>query len=71
MLCRDQSSGALGSCVHPHRPWSNSHTASDGGEVAAVEVEISQGEKGSVRARAKGQIGVRNQSHFRYRSIRS
>lgn len=35
-LCRDQRRGALESCVHPHRPWSKSHTLSDGGEVAAA-----------------------------------
>lgn len=35
-LCRDQRRGALGSCVHPHRPWSKSHPPSDGGEVATA-----------------------------------
>lgn len=30
----DQSSGALESSVHPHRPWSKSHTLSDDGEEA-------------------------------------
>lgn len=35
-LCRDQRRGALGSCVHPHRPWSKSHPLSDGGDVATA-----------------------------------
>ena len=34
---RDQSSGAWGSCVHPHRPFSKSHKLSDWGEAATVE----------------------------------
>ncbi len=38
-LCRDQRRGALGSCVHPHRPWSKSHTLSAGAEVAAAAGE--------------------------------
>lgn len=41
-LCRDQSRGAVGSRVHPHRPWSKSHTLSDEGEVATVAAESSK-----------------------------
>lgn len=45
-LCRDQRRGALESCVHPHRPWSKSHTLSDGGEVAAAAARGGEGEEG-------------------------
>lgn len=43
-LYRDQKRGALGSCVHPHRPWSKSHTLSDEGEVETVAARRSEEE---------------------------
>lgn len=50
-LCRDQKRGALGSCVHPHRPWSKSHTPSEEVEVATVAAE--SGEEEEERERKK------------------
>lgn len=53
-LCRDQRRGALGSCVHPHRPWSKSHTLSDEGEVATVAAVSSKEEpKGGTKKKEK------------------
>lgn len=59
-LCRDQRRGALGSCVHPHRPWSKSHTLSDEGEVATVAAVSSKkkpkGEKKKEKKEKEGHV---------------
>lgn len=64
-LCRDQRSGALGSCVHPHRPWSKSHTLSDEGEVATVAAVSSKEEPKGEGKKEKKKAAREIQSHFR------
>jgi len=51
----------LGSCVHPHRPWSKSHTLSDDA-VSTAEAESREEGGERVSARAKGHKKVRDAS---------
>ena len=69
-LCRDHRRGALGSCVHPHRPWSKSHTLSAGGEVAAAAAEGERKGRRGGKSESRGATkGMRN--HFRQGGVHS
>lgn len=59
----------LGSCVHPHRPWSKSHPLSDGGEVAtAVRKDGRQEKSEAISDTGAFTAALHNHIHWRLSS---